>query len=132
MKRTAEFITGLIGGILGILFSVLIVFGLVSRVTSSHYGESISYADSGEKFVIITFSMALIIQIGLLVLTCFVNKVNHIAYGTCMIVFSIISLLFSFFFILLIPVILQIISGALVFRTLQQKSNENKSFQIHG
>ena len=128
MKRTAEFITGLIGGIFGCLFSLFIEFGIVSYVklgdnVYSNYRDSVSYADSeGSEFMIILFSIALIIQIGLLVLTCCVNKVNNIVYGVCMIVLSVISLLLSVF-TLLIPVVLQIISGALAFRTLQQKSN---------
>ncbi|WP_242220087.1 DUF4064 domain-containing protein [Bacillus cereus group sp. BfR-BA-01380] len=128
MKRTAEFITGLIGGIFGCLLSLFIGFCLVSYAkfgdsAYSTYGDSVSYANSeGSEVMIILFSIALIIQIGLLVLACCVNKVNNIAYGVCMIVLSIISLLLSVF-ILLIPVVLQIVSGALAFRTLQQKSN---------
>lgn len=111
LKRTVEFIIGLIGGIIGLLLSLLIVIG------------SVSYANSGgSEVIIVTSSIALIIQIGLLVLTCCVNKTNNIVYGICMIVLSIISLFLSLF-VLTIPVILQIISGALAFRTLRQESN---------
>lgn len=120
LKRTAEFITGLIGGIFGVLLSFLMVIGSVSYINS---GDSFSYDNSeGFEYMIVLFSSALIIQIGLLVLTCCVNKTNNTVYGICMIVLSVISLLLSVF-VLTLPVILQIISGALAFRTLQQKSN---------
>ncbi|MGG2066908.1 DUF4064 domain-containing protein [Bacillus sp. S14(2024)] len=111
MKRSVEFIIGLIGGILGLLISLFVVIG------------SASYASSGGNgYLIITSGIALIIQIGLLVLTCCVNKTNNIVYGICMIVLSVISLVLSLF-LLSIPVVLQIISGALAFRTLRQESN---------
>ncbi|MEB3054796.1 DUF4064 domain-containing protein [Bacillus pseudomycoides] len=112
MKRTVEFVIGLIGGILGLLLSLFIVIG------------SISYTSSGgiEEYIIITSSIALIIQIGLLVLACCVNKINNKTYGICMIVLSIISL-FLGLFILFLPVVLQIISGAFAFRTLKQEYN---------
>ncbi|MFI8709545.1 DUF4064 domain-containing protein [Bacillus sp. NPDC077411] len=120
MKRTAEFITGLIGGIFGVLLSFLMVIGSVSYINS---GDSFSYDNSeGFEYMIVLFSSSLIIQIGLLVLACCVNKINNTVYGICMIVLSVISLLLSVF-VLTLPVILQIVSGALAFRTLQQKSN---------
>ncbi|PHA02531.1 hypothetical protein COE51_02760 [Bacillus pseudomycoides] len=109
MKRTAEFIVGLIGGIFGLLMSSLCFIGIISYTNSG--GSEYSY-------LIINFGITLMIQIGLLVLTCCVNKINNIAYGICMIVLSVISL-----FALTVAVVLQIISGALAFRTLQQKSN---------
>ena len=113
LKRTAEFIVGLIGGILGLLMSFLCFIGIISYTNSG---------DSESSYLIITFGIALMIQIGLLVLTCCVNKINNIVYGICMIVLSVISLFLSLF-ALNLAVILQIISGALAFRTLQQKSN---------
>lgn len=120
LKRTAEFITGLIGGIFGVLLSFLMVIGSVSYINS---GDSFSYDNSeGFEYMIVLFSSSLIIQIGLLVLACCVNKINNTVYGICMIVLSVISLLLSVF-VLTLPVILQIVSGALAFRTLQQKSN---------
>ena len=116
MKRTLEFVIGLIGGILGLLLSLFIVIGSISY-TNSH-------TSSGgiEEYIIITSSIALIIQIGLLVLACCVNKINNKTYGICMIVLSIISL-FLGLFILFLPVVLQIISGAFAFRTLKQEYN---------
>ncbi|WP_369900879.1 hypothetical protein [Bacillus manliponensis] len=116
MKRTVEFITGLIGGILGLLLSLLIVIGSISHTSSLISPEGI------EEYIVLTSSIALMIQIGLLVLACCVNKINNKIYGICMIVFSIISL-FLGLFMLFIPVILQIISGAFAFRTLKQESH---------
>ena len=116
LKRTAEFVIGLIGGILGLLLSIFIVIGSVSYTNSQTSFGGI------DEYIIITSSMAFIIQVGLLVLACCVNKINNRIYGICMIVFSIISL-FLGLFMLLIPVILQIISGALAFRTLKQEAH---------
>ncbi|PRD06797.1 hypothetical protein CQ058_29135 [Bacillus sp. MYb56] len=116
MKRTVEFVIGLIGGILGLLLSLFIVIGCISYTSSNTSSGGIA------EYIIITSSIALIIQIGLLVLACCVNKINNIAYGICMIVLSIISL-FLGFFILFLPVVLQIISGAFAFRSLKQETN---------
>ncbi|EOP60203.1 MULTISPECIES: DUF4064 domain-containing protein [Bacillus cereus group] len=116
MKRTVEFVIGLIGGILGLLLSLFIVIGCISYTSSNTSSGGIG------EYIIITSSIALIIQIGLLVLACCVNKINNKTYGICMIVLSIISL-FLGLFILFIPVVLQIISGAFAFRSLKQETN---------
>ncbi len=110
LKRTPEFVLGLIGGILGIIISIIILLVAITAM------EGIDYK------LLTYYSIVLIIQIGLLVLACSVNKVNNIAYGLCMILLPLVTLVMSIF-LLFIPVILQIISGGFAFRPLNQKSN---------
>ncbi|PFB15904.1 DUF4064 domain-containing protein [Bacillus cereus] len=109
MKRTAEFVLGLIGGIFGVIGSVIVMCLAI-------YGME-GYTDNA---LLTYIFIVLIIEIGLLVLACLVNKVNNIVYGVCIIVLSLVTLFMSLF-TLIIPVILQIISGAIAFRTLKQK-----------
>lgn len=109
MKRTAEFVLGLIGGIFGVIGSVIVM-------SLAIYGME-GYTDNA---LLTYISIVLIIEIGLLVLACLVNKVNNIVYGVCMIILPLVTLFMSLF-TLIIPVILQIISGAIAFRTLKQK-----------
>ena len=113
MKRTPEFILGLIGGIFGVIGSFIILMIAITAMDG--------YIDYG---LLTYYSILLIIQIGLLVLACSVNKVNNIAYGLCMILLSLVTLVMSLF-LLLIPVILQIISGSFAFRPLKQESHSN-------
>ncbi|QWU45846.1 DUF4064 domain-containing protein [Bacillus sp. NP247] len=110
MKRTPEFVLGLIGGILGIIISIILIIVAINVMEGFDY-KLLAY-----------YSIVLTVQIGLFVLACLVNKVNNKAYGVCMIVVPIVMLFMSLFF-LFIPVILQIISGSFAFRTLKLESN---------
>lgn len=114
MKRTSEFILGLIGGILGVIGTFIL--SIMSIITVIALYGHVDYK------TLTYYSILLIIQIGLLVLACSVNKVNNIAYGLCMILLPLVTLVMSVF-ILFLPVVLQIISGAFAFRTLKQESN---------
>ncbi|MCX2827276.1 MULTISPECIES: DUF4064 domain-containing protein [Bacillus] len=109
MKRTPEFILGLIGGIFGVIGSFIILMIAITAMDGYIDYKLLTY-----------YSILLIIQIGLLVLACSVNKVNNIAYGLCMILLPLVTLVMSLF-LLLIPVILQIISGGFAFRFLKQE-----------
>ncbi|MDP7988700.1 DUF4064 domain-containing protein [Bacillus sp. MHSD_36] len=110
MKRTIEFVLGLIGGIIGIIISILLIVVAFNIMEGFDY-ELLAY-----------YSIILTVQIGLLILSCLVNKVNNKVYGVCMIVIPIVMLFMSLFF-LLIPTILQIMSGSFAFRTLKLESN---------
>lgn len=110
LKRTPEFVLGLIGGILGIIISIILI------VVAFNIMEGVDYE------LLAYYSIILTVQIGLFILSCLVNKVNNKVYGVCMIVIPIVMLFMSLFF-LLIPTILQIISGSFAFRTLKLKSN---------
>ncbi|MGG0289505.1 DUF4064 domain-containing protein [Bacillus pacificus] len=107
MKRTLEFVLGLIGGIIGIIISILLIVVAFNIMEGFDY-ELLAY-----------YSIILTVQIGLLILSCLVNKVNNKVYGVCMIVIPIVMSLFF----LLIPTILQIMSGSFAFRTLKLESN---------
>ncbi|MED0988433.1 hypothetical protein [Bacillus nitratireducens] len=111
MKRTPEFILGLIGGILGVIVSLIILMIAITAMDGYIDYKVLTY-----------YSFLLIIQIGLLVLACSVNKINNIAYGFCMILLPLVTLVMSLF-LLFIPVIIQIISGGFAFRSLKQESN---------
>lgn len=110
LKRTPEFVLGLIGGILGIIISIILI------VVAFNIMEGVDYE------LLAYYSIILTVQIGLLILSCLVNKINNKVYGVCMIVIPIVMLFMSLFF-LLIPTILQIISGSFAFRTLKLESN---------
>ncbi|EEL55234.1 hypothetical protein bthur0013_67790 [Bacillus thuringiensis IBL 200] len=110
LKRTPEFVLGLIGGILGIIISIILI------VVAFNIMEGVDYE------LLAYYSIILTVQIGLFILSCLVNKVNNKVYGVCMIVIPIVMLFMSLFF-LLIPTILQIISGSFAFRTLKLESN---------
>lgn len=110
MKRNVEFITGLVGSGLGVVFSLLIVIYLVKQPADESWG------------VFLLSIAVLAIQSAALVLSCLVSRMNHIAYAVILIVIGIITLFVSVF-ILFIPATLQIISGAMAFRSLK-KSQE--------
>lgn len=110
LKRTPEFVLGLIGGILGIIISIILI------VVAFNIMEGVDYE------LLAYYSIILTVQIGVFILSCLVNKVNNKVYGVCMIVIPIVMLFMSLFF-LLIPTILQIISGSFAFRTLKLESN---------
>jgi len=110
LKRTLDFVLGLIGGIIGIITSILLIVVAFNIMKGVDY-ELLAY-----------YSIILTVQIGLLILSCLVNKVNNKVYGVCMIVIPIVMLFMSLFF-LLIPTILQIMSGSFAFRTLKLESN---------
>lgn len=110
LKRTPEFVLGLIGGILGMIISIVLIVVAINIMEGFDYG------------LLAYYSIILTAQIGLFVLACLVNKVNNKVYGVCMIVVPIVTLFMSLFF-LLIPTLLQIMSGSFAFRTLKLKSN---------
>ncbi|MEB9549520.1 hypothetical protein P4J60_20975 [Bacillus cereus] len=109
MKRTAEFVTGLIGSIIGtcIALFIFVISGFIPIVD-----DTVTYMFTG------SFIMFLI-QIVAIVLSCCVNKMNNKLYGGLMIGIGVISLFMSFLF-LLIPAVLYLVSGGLAFRTLKE------------
>lgn len=88
MKRTPEFVLGLIGGILGIIISIILI------VVAFNIMEGVDYE------LLAYYSIILTVQIGLFILACLVNKVNNKVYGVCMIVIPIVMLFMSLFFYL--------------------------------
>jgi hypothetical protein len=110
LKRTTEFITGLIGSVLGSII-MLTVFVLTGSAPATE-GNTAFYG----SFILLA------VQISGVVFSCFVNRMNNKAYGTIMIFIGIINLIISFFgfWILLIPALLYLISGGLAYRKLQQ------------
>lgn len=109
MKRTAEFVTGLIGGVLGVVFSFIIMIWAGNQPITEDNG------------LFVTSIIVLVLQITALTLSCLVNKLNNKVYGVISIVIGILTLLLSAL-IFFIPAILQFISGGLAFRTLQYNS----------
>ncbi len=86
LKRTPEFVLGLIGGILGIIISIILI------VVAFNIMEGVDYE------LLAYYSIILTVQIGLFILSCLVNKVNNKVYGVCMIVIPIVMLFMSLFF----------------------------------
>jgi hypothetical protein len=118
MKRTAELVTGLIGGILGLLITGFLFLMLI-------FDPYIYSNDADTQFgvLILTF-VYFIMQSASIVLSCFVNRINNVVYGIIMIVIGTILLVLSMF-VMFIPSLLQIISGCVAFRTLRNKENSN-------
>lgn len=115
MKRKAELIFGLIGGIIGILVSLLVLIGI---------GVYHSQGDDLIVFIILVFSIFFfLLQIGAIILSMLVNKMNHKLFGGLMIGIGVLSFPFSFF-LLYMPSALYFAAGALGFRKLVHESED--------
>lgn len=104
-KRTPEFVTGLIGGILGTVFSFIVMFWAGNQPVTEDNG------------LFVTSIIVLLLQIVALVLSCLVNTMNNKVYGVLTIVIGLITLLLSAL-VFFIPAILQFVSGGMAFRAL--------------
>ncbi|HEK9100088.1 hypothetical protein KFD70_10670 [Bacillus pfraonensis] len=107
-QQRSEFITGLIGSIMGTFLGAA-VFVIYAFILAIH--QAITW------LLIIPF-LIFILQIGAIVLSCSVNKMNHKLYGGLMIGIGVITIGGSFLFLSL-PAILYIVSGGLAFRKLK-------------
>lgn len=116
MKRTAEFVLGLVGGIIGILLSVVgLFFGFIGFLAEDPAVAS--------WVLLISFGF-LIIQVAALVMSCLVNRMEHKLFGGLMIACGILSFPISLF-LMFVPSVLYIIAGALGLRTLEEESSLN-------
>ncbi|MGD6964541.1 hypothetical protein ACQCVB_20270 [Fictibacillus phosphorivorans] len=106
MKRTPEFVLGLIGSILGIIVTGIVFMFLGFEPANENDGWFLG------SFIL------LIIQVAALVLSCLVNHLNNKLYGGLLITIGIATLLMSFLF-LFVPAILYLISGGMAFRKLK-------------
>lgn len=106
MKRTAEFVTGLIGGVFGVVFSFIVMLWAGNQPITEDNG------------LFVTSIIVLVLQITTLTLSCLVNKLNNKIYGVISIVIGALTLLLSAL-IFFIPAILQFVSGGLAFRSLK-------------
>lgn len=110
MKRTAEFVTGLIGSVLGAII-MLTIFVLTGSAPATE-GNTAFYG----SFILLA------VQITGIVFSCLVNRMNHKSYGTIMIFIGIINLIITFFgfWLLLLPTVLYLVSGGMAFRNPKQ------------
>lgn len=104
-KRTPEFVTGLIGGVLGTVFSFIVMFWAGNQPVTEDNG------------LFVASIIVLVLQIAALVLSCLVNTMNNKIYGVLTIVIGLITLLLSAL-VFFIPAILQFVSGGMAFRAL--------------
>jgi Protein of unknown function (DUF4064) len=109
LKRTPEFVLGLIGGILG----TIVCFGLFILLKDNTDEVLTQKIDA-----VITFG---IIQVAALVFSCLVNNINHKLYGFLMLSFGLLSLYgtFTHITVLMVSAVLYLISGGLAFRKLK-------------
>jgi hypothetical protein len=110
-KRTPEFVTGLIGGVLGTVFSFIVMFWAGNQPVTEDNG------------LFVTSIIVLALQIAALVLSCLVNMINNKVYGAISIIIGLLTLLLSAL-VFFIPAILQFISGGMAFRTLKNDTIE--------
>ncbi|WP_179863246.1 hypothetical protein [Bacillus pseudomycoides] len=108
-RRKVEFIIGRIGSIMGTFMGgmKLVVYGFVMAIH-----KAVTWP------LIIPF-LIFILQIGAIVLSCRVNKMNHKLYGELMIGVGVIILVGSVLS-LYIPAILYIVSGGVALRKLKE------------
>ncbi|ENQ3106061.1 hypothetical protein ACEOWJ_002060 [Bacillus cereus] len=106
MKRTTELVTGLIGGILGSLFSLIVLIWAGGQPVTEDNG------------LFVTTIIVSTLQVIVFVLSCLVNKMNNNVYGILSIIIGLTTLILSAL-IFFIPAILQIVSGAIAFRKLK-------------
>lgn len=121
MNRTAEFVLGLVGGIIGILITILGFFiGFIGFMADDQ--------DAAWIIVIITF-IFFVIQITALIMSCLVNRMNNKLFGGLMITCGILSFPISLF-LMFVPSVLYIIAGALGLRNLeiQEKSSQEITY----
>ncbi|MBP2241751.1 magnesium-transporting ATPase (P-type) [Cytobacillus eiseniae] len=115
MKRTAEFVLGLVGGILGILLSLVGFF-------FSFIGFLAEDPGPASVILIITF-VFFVIQLAALIMSCLVNRMDHKLYGGLMITWGVLSFPVAIF-LMFVPSILYIIAGALGLRKLDAGNME--------
>jgi Protein of unknown function (DUF4064) len=113
LKRKPEFVLGLIGSIIGIVFCVAIAFILGAKPVNDGFYDHFK----------VSFFIGLF-QIAAIIFSCLVNNMNHKVYGCFMIAFGLITMFGSLYIvILLVPAILYLISGGLAFRKLKPVTN---------
>ncbi|MDN4072923.1 hypothetical protein [Fictibacillus terranigra] len=102
MRRTAEMVLGLIGSSIGTIIYLMVFITIAIN-------PPIDFL-----FTIGVFIMMLL-QVIALVLSCLVNKINHIAYGISIIVIGVLTFIFFFdnVYILVGTAILYIVAGAI-------------------
>ncbi|MED3553851.1 DUF4064 domain-containing protein [Cytobacillus praedii] len=115
MNRTAEFVLGLVGGIIGILLSLVGFFFSIAGFLADDPGAAWVVA-------IITF-VFFIIQIGALIMSCLVNRMDNKLYGGLMITCGVLSFPISIF-LMFVPSVLYIIAGALGLRSNMEMNNK--------
>jgi predicted tellurium resistance membrane protein TerC len=118
LKRTPEFVLGLIGGILGMLTCAFIF--------NSFMSEPETIDNNGPIFIVI---ILFVLQLTALILSCLVNNLNNYVYAGIMLFIGVVSIFLSIF-ILTIPGILYLISGGMAFRKFKSNTpiNEEKPF----
>ncbi|BAR85783.1 hypothetical protein P9Z59_26500 [Bacillus thuringiensis] len=104
MKRTTEFVTGLIGGIFGVICSFIVMLWAGGQPVNEDNG------------LFVTSIIVLVLQLTALTLSCLVNKLNNKVYGIISIAIGLITLFLSAL-IFFIPAILQFVSGGLAFKS---------------
>jgi hypothetical protein len=117
VKRTAEFVLGLVGGIIGILLSFLGFFiAFVAAASDDQQAAGI---------IFIVTLLFFVIQAGALIVGCLVNRMNHKLFGGLMIAFGVLSFPISIF-LMFVPSVLYIIAGALGFRVPQERQERQE------
>jgi hypothetical protein len=107
LKRTPEFVLGLIGGILGMIISGILFVSFANE-------PAISDNEASIVGTIILF----VLQLTALILSCLVNNLNNYVFAGVMLFIGILTIFLSVF-ILTIPGILYLIAGGLAFRKLK-------------
>ncbi|MBX9158579.1 hypothetical protein [Bacillus cereus] len=107
MRRVVEFYIGLLGSTFGVLDTIL-------------YGYKLQMFDWNTSGAVGVILAAQVIALGLSVA---MTKINRFVYGTCMVAIGVMSLWVSVSG-LLIPAILEILCGVLVFRKIKLVGKE--------
>lgn len=111
---------GLVGGIIGILFSFLgFIIAFVAAASDDQQAGGI---------IFIVTLLFFVIQSGALIVACLVNRMDHKLFGGLMIAFGVLSFPISIF-LMFVPSILYIISGALGFRVPQQRQEHSLTLE---
>jgi hypothetical protein len=108
MKRTPEFVLGLVGGILGMIICAFLFHSFMSE-------PAINDNDAAIFGSVVLF----VFQLTALILSCLVNQLNNYVFAGILIFIGIASVFLSAF-TLTIPAILYLIAGGLAFRKLKQ------------
>ncbi|WP_460271584.1 hypothetical protein [Bacillus sp. NEAU-Y102] len=107
MRRVVEFYVGLLGSAFGVLDTIL-------------YGYKLQMFDWNTSGAVGVILVAQVLALGLSLV---MSKINRFVYGTCMVAIGLMSLWVSVSG-LLIPAILEILCGVLVFRKIKMVSKE--------
>jgi hypothetical protein len=115
MNRTAEFVLGLVGGIIGILLSLVGFFFSFAGFLAE---------DPGAAWVVAIVSFVFFsIQLGALIMSCLVSRMDNKLYGGLMITCGVLSFPISIF-LMFVPSVLYIIAGALGLRNSTEINNK--------